>query len=339
MTEEQGDRLSRFDSLLDLAPDLISIMDSEGRYLGVSKSAARIHGYAPSELIGRYSAEFIHPGDRAAVSEAMVRAFADPGTTVSSRYRYRDKNGSWRWVDGSGSCISAEDGAMLLLVFSRDATRQVEAESTLGRALSEKDALLHEIQHRVKNSVALISSFVALEEGRTLDGPLRGVLENLRFRIDSISTLYRILFSSGEISRINLRNYLEKLVFDIAQTVDRPDVVTKLDLTDITLDTKRAVPLGILCTELVANALRHGFGQDGAGTLEVSLSSGEGRLGLVVADDGRGLPDGFELDSQQGLGLQIARMLALQLKGRLVAGGREGGGARFSFEMALEAVA
>ena len=338
MPNEPQSGPGKIGGLLDLVPDIVSVVDAEGRYLLVSSSAERIHGYASEELIGRSSLDFIHPEDHPAVAMATAKAFASPGTTVSARYRYLDKDGGYRWIEGTGNCGRGDDGRLVLVIVSRDATRQVEAESRLGQTLREKDALLHEIQHRVKNSVAMISSFVALEEGRTDPGPLRSVLENLRFRVDSISTLYRLLFSTGKPTVIDLKAYMEKLVFDIAQTIDRPGVSMRLELSEFSLDTKRAVPLGLLCTELVANALRHGYDEDGEGSLHVRMTAEEGRLALDVENDGRDLPEDFDLDTQDGLGLQIARMLSLQLKGRLTAARREGGGARFFFDMPREAI-
>ncbi|HUX36605.1 MAG TPA: PAS domain S-box protein [Rectinemataceae bacterium] len=339
MPTEPRDDSPGFDALFELAPDIISILDGEGRYLSVSKSSTSLHGYEVSELLGRASTDFIHPDDRAAIAEATAKAFAEPGTRIFGRYRYLEKDGGYRWVDGSGICGRDGSGRDILVIISRDATKVVADEALLDQALREKDALLREIQHRVKNSIALISSFVALEEGRTGPGPLRSVLESLRFRVDSISTLYRILFSTGNPGLINLRAYFEKLILDISQTIERPEVSTRLDLVDFDFDTKRAGPLGILCSELVANALRHGFTEESRGFLSVRLAIEGDRLRLAVEDDGRGLPEGFDPSRQEGLGLQIARMLALQLKGTFSASGAEGGGSRFALDMPLEAMA
>jgi two-component sensor histidine kinase len=204
---------------------------------------------------------------------------------------------------------------------------------SLEKRLAEKEEFVKELQHRVKNSIAMISSFVALEEGRAGPGRLHDILESLRFRIDSVSNLYRLAFATGDPDKVDLRTYLERVVFDLSQTVDRPDLSTHQSMEDVVIDPRRAGPIGILCTELVSNALRHGLPATGPCSVAVTLRVAEGRLELVVEDDGDGLPEGFDLETSEGLGLQLARMLALQLKGRLVAEAREGRGTRFAFSM------
>lgn len=326
-----------FRDFFENSPDILSIMDAKGRLLANSPASERIHGYGGNRLVGQDTGSFVHPEDREGVQSALAEAFAEPGRVVLIRYRYRNADGSWIWMEATGLVGRKEGEEPRLYVCSRDARRQVEGETLLARTVKEKEALLHEIQHRVKNSIAMISSFIALEEGRAAEEGGSRILENLRFRVDSISTLYRLLFSTGDPTTVELRSYLEKLVSDISQTIDRPGVALRLELDELSIDTKRAVPLGILCTELVSNALRHGFDEGGEGSVGVRLSSAEGRLRLLVEDGGRGLPGGFDLAREEGLGLQIARMLALQLKGRLEAGPGEGRGARFLLDMPLAA--
>jgi len=331
--------------IFETCPDILSLMDAQGRLLANSPAAERIHGYPAERLLGEATGDFVHPEDAPQVMEKMGLAFRNPGTVVLVRYRYLNSDGSYVWMDARGVAGPGPSGGLLLTVVSRDATALVAAEELLERTLREKEELVREIQHRVKNSIAMISSFVALEEGRAMsrgeDGGadaaeaarLAAVLQNLRFRIDSVSNLYRILFSSGDPAWVDLKVYLDRVIFDIAQTLDRPGVSMTLEIDTVAIDTKRAGPLGILCTELVTNALRHAFLPEAEGRLQVTLRVLGGELVLEVSDNGSGLPAGFDLEAAEGLGLQLARMLALQLKGRLAAGAVEGGGTKFRFSM------
>jgi two-component sensor histidine kinase len=182
----------------------------------------------------------------------------------------------------------------------------------------------------------MISSLISLEEGRAEDGNLRGTLENLRFRIDSVSGLYRLRLAAGNPGIIHLPAYLERMVMDLAGSLERGDVAVTLDLAELSIDIARAGPIGIICTELVVNAFRHGLGGGRAGRLLVRLVEEEGSLELSVEDDGRGLGEGFDIEEGRGLGLQLARMLSLQLKGRLDAESPAVGGARFCLRLPFQ---
>jgi PAS domain S-box-containing protein len=339
VAEGEGGELLPYKLIFDSSPDIITVFDQEGRILFNSRASERIHGYKRDDLIGKNTVDYIHPEDRERVNVVMADLIAHPGEPKSVRYRYKNADGSWIWMEATGVSRFDEPGLRGLIAISRDVSATVAAEELLETTLSEKEDLVREIQHRVKNSIAMISSFLSLEEGRAAEESLKTVLENLRFRIDSVANLYRLLFASGDPSRVNLNSYLERLVLDLVQTFDCPEVATNIAVEGLVIDTKSAGPLGILCTELVSNALRHGFGGGRRGTLSVSLARSGDALVLAVADDGKGLCAGFDLEGDTGLGLQLSRMLAMQLKGRLVAERPEKGGARFVFSMPYQAEA
>ncbi len=349
------DHHSELDEFLQIVPDFMAVLDEGGSCLRVSRAGVSLHGHGADEFRGKAFLDFVHPDDRPAMRESLGRALSLAPGSIDILYRFRraeverggpsepedhqDSGPEFLWMEGACGAGPLGDLPRAVVVVSRDATQRMGERQRAEELSREKDAAFREILHRVKNSIAMISSFISLEEGKAGPGELRSALESLRFRVDSISTLYRMQFASGDAAAIDLGAYLEKLIFDISQTLDRPDVVLSLDLAPIPLDTKRAVPLGILCTELVSNAVRHGFGAEDEGRVAVSLGLEDERLSLVVEDDGRGLPEGFRLASQDGLGLSIAKMLAQQLKGKLAfdAPGT-GKGARFALSMPFGAV-
>lgn len=347
MPDSSKDHPAALEGFFDLAPDFLALLDANGRFLRVSRGAASMLGQSTASLAGRAFRDFIHADDREAVEDSLARALSTKGLPLSVSFRLgargadpeRDavNSSNSRWVEVWFSTGSEEREGSPILVVARDATKLKETEACVQEAIREKKDALREIQHRVKNSIALISSFISLEEGKAEQDALHAALESLRFRVDSISTLYRLQFASGDSDAIDLVAYIEKIVSDISQTFDKAGVDTRLDLADIAFDSKRAAPLGILCTELVANALRHAFGAADGGFVAVSLRQEQDTLRLIVEDDGRGLPEGFSLATQEGLGLQIVKMLASQLKGSFAHGGREGGGARFIVDIPVAA--
>jgi len=335
------------EGFFELAPDFLAILDEKGRLLRVSRGAVNLLGQSAASLGGRAFHDFIHADDREVVEGSLARALSTKGLPLSLQFRLgpvsegsEDDLGNsakYRWVEVCFSSGSEEIFQGAILAVARDLTKLMEMEARAEESSREKKDALREIQHRVKNSIALISSFIALEEGKAEQGALRAALESLRFRVDSISALYRLQFASGDSDAIDLGAYIEKIASDISQTIDRAGVDVRLDLEDITFDSKRAIPFGILCTELVANSLRHAFGAADGGFVALTLRQEQDRLRLVVEDDGRGLPEGFSLASQEGLGLQIVKMLASQLRGSFAHCGREGGGARFVVDIPVVA--
>ncbi len=324
-----------FGPLVDVSPDVISLLDAKGEVLFHSLACGPVFGHPREALVGKSALLPIHPEDRERVSASMAEVVARAGTVIVARYRHQKADGSWIWIESTQ--VSRLDDPEIggIVSISRDVSACMAEKEQLERRVGEKEDLVREIQHRVKNSIAMISSFLSLEEGRVEDPSLRTVLENLRFRVDSVSNLYRQLLATGDPGKVNLRLYLERLALDLLQTFDRSDLAMRTAIEDISLDARRAGPLGILCTELISNALRHGLGKGRPGSVSVSLVASHESMELRVSDDGWGLPEGFALEEAAGLGLQIAGMLAMQLKGRLDVSSPETGGTCFVFTMPL----
>ncbi|MFB2623821.1 hypothetical protein FVF72_00550 [Methanothermobacter sp. KEPCO-1] len=202
-----------------------------------------------------------------------------------------------------------------------------EAASTLKRifyerrlieSIEEKELLLREIHHRVKNNLQVISSLLNLQSSYIDDPEIRGVLRDSQGRIMSMSMIHEKLYRSGNLIDIDVRSYIEGLVRNIMFSYMKPEQSVDLifEIDDINLNVDTIMPLGLIVNELVTNALKYAF-PDGEGEVRVSLSrEGEGFL-LTVADNGVGLPDDFNLDDLKSLGMLLVRNLTDQLNGEL----------------------
>ncbi len=207
---------------------------------------------------------------------------------------------------------------------------QQKTEADLERALRGKEVLFKELQHRIKNSISVIASLVSLESTRAEDARCAAVLEALEGRISAIASLYEQLFRTGETDRVDLDLYLKAVVEALfsGQAARDRGILLELDLEEIRIDARRAVPLGIIANELAADSLKHAFPGGRTGSVRVSLRAEGPTAILRVRDDGVGLPEGFAPGASGGLGLVLVDMLARQVGGSFEASSE--GGAAFT---------
>jgi len=185
----------------------------------------------------------------------------------------------------------------------------------LEAALAEKEALLCELRHRIKNSLMVIASLVSLESDHAAERATRESLERVRNRVTSVAKLYELLSKSGEMNRVRVPEYLSQVITSVAGSFGPRNEAIVLDVRcdPVVLHVKNAAPLGLIVNELVTNAFKHGFSGRTQGTISVLLRREHGTVTLEVSDSGVGLPVDFTLERSDGLGLQIVQMLAAQL--------------------------
>ncbi len=245
--------------------------------------------------------------------DRMPLARASRGEKVSGEEYYvitRDGEKKWDIVNATPIYNSSGDIIAAYIVFM-DITEHK-------RLLEEKDVLLKEIQHRVKNSMSVIASLVGLEMHRAGDADTREMLQGIRDRIHSISGIYEMLYLSEEIREIQLDQYLDRLIASLLATHStyRERIRTSIHLDKIRIDVRRAIPIGLIANELVTNSLKHAFPVERQGTLSVSLRrDSENTAILEISDDGVGFNNTTGDGKDSGLGLTLVRMLTAQIGG------------------------
>lgn len=214
-------------------------------------------------------------------------------------------------------------------------TERKRAEAALRASLEEKVALLKEVHHRVKNNLQIVASLLSLQAGRASSPEAVDVLQDTRNRVRSMALLHELLYRSGNLANIDFAAYVRELCLQLVRSFGpaaaRIGVETRI--VRIKLPLEQAVPCGLIISELVSNAFKHGFPGDRAGRVEVELGpeerNGE-RFVLRVRDDGAGLSPGFDIADDSTLGLQLVSNLSGQLGGNLSAERPPGGGVAFS---------
>jgi two-component system, sensor histidine kinase PdtaS len=216
-----------------------------------------------------------------------------------------------------------------------DVTARKQAEERLQRSLEEKTVLLKEVHHRVKNNLQILMSLINLQADTLSNKYEIDAFQMMQNRVRSISLVHERLYRSSDLGAVGMKGYLEDLLDQIGASYQETSrrVRTVLEAEDVLLGVDRAIPLGLLVTELITNAFKHAFNQGEPGELKVSLrKTGETCL-LAVEDNGPGLPRGLKSDVSATLGMQLVKALENQLQGRLRV--CQGPGARFELEFPL----
>ncbi|MBP7738622.1 MAG: PAS domain S-box protein [Spirochaetes bacterium] len=288
----------------------------------------------PTDFFERFTA-CVADSDREGFLESINRAVASvaPWNFTGSF----EKPGGER-IDFQGLSLPIRHGDRI--VFSGvmlDVTERKKSEEALASALEAKESLLRELQHRVKNSLSIIASLVGFESDRIDNLAMKEILEHIRNRIISVSQVYDMLYETQEIKELRLDQYLRQLAEYLMKTFNagraRP-VELRMDHEDIRISTKRAIPAGLILNELLTNAMKHAFPGEQQGAIAMTLVRRGDNVILTVADDGAGLPAGFNLNESKGLGLVLVRTLATQLGATVEYAGGEG--ARFCISFPVE---
>jgi two-component sensor histidine kinase/HAMP domain-containing protein len=202
-----------------------------------------------------------------------------------------------------------------------------ESEEQIKASLAEKEVMLKEIHHRVKNNLQVISSLVGLQADGSQDEAVRQVLRDVTYRVRSMALVHEKLYQSADLAHIDFAEYTRSLLSYLwrAHGAIAADVRQTFDLEPVSLSVDTAVTCGLILNELAVNALEHAFQGRADGEVTVSLHSGaDGRIRLSVSDNGVGLPAGFDWRQTRSLGLRLVQMLARQLDGDVAVSGEEG---------------
>ena len=200
-------------------------------------------------------------------------------------------------------------------------------------SLDQKEVLLREIHHRVKNSLAIVSGLIELQEGSTESREAQEVLKDSQARIKSVALIHEKLYKTDSLSEIQLNTYIKDLVRTIHKTFTdyREVVVLSFDLDEVLLETDRVIPCGLLINELVVNAYKHAFSKNRPGMLEITLKRKEDELILTVSDNGPGLPDEFIPGKDDSIGSLLIQSFSSQLGATINLGNKKEEGAEFTF--------
>lgn len=320
---EEELRLSerKYRQLVEGSPDIIYSFSINNGVLYCSKQVEAILGYSPEYLYSKpwLWHESIHPEDQSDVFEVIHHFSQDDCFDIE--YRIKDSTGSWRWFRDRSIGKQTEENDTVIEGIATDITIQKQAQKQLKASLEEKEVLLHEIHHRVKNNLTIVSSLLNLQARRTDDDTVRTILKDSQSRVQAMSVIHETLYRSENLSSIDMKDYLSRLVKNIFQSFGHLNsrVSYTIEADSVKIGVKKATPIGLVVNELVTNALKYAFPQDSQGQISIRLSPvSNDRMELIVSDDGIGLPGDFNLPESDSLGLKLVNLsIKNQLEGSI----------------------
>ncbi|HEY9608012.1 PAS domain S-box protein [Allocoleopsis sp.] len=287
-----------------------------------SDNFKRLFGLDPNNDNHSYETfvAMLHPDDREHVHQASERSFQGEGEG-DIEFRIVLPDGSIRWIQSKYQVYYDETGKPIRRTgIDLDITERKQAETQIKESLREKEVLLQEIHHRVKNNLQVISSLLDLQSQYIDDSAMLEAFRESHNRIRSMALIHEQLYQSKDCAKINFSEYITSLTNDLfrAYGVHPGQITLELEIEEVTLNINTAIPCGLIISELVSNALKHAFPQGRAGIIKVALySDADNQLTLQVTDNGIGFPEDSEFRTVKSLGLQLVSVLANQLEGTL----------------------
>jgi len=317
--EEERNRILR------LSSDLICIASPDGYFKFLNPAWEHTLGYSIEELLTRPFLDFIHPEDHEKNSNEVASLCEGKKETLNFENRYICNDGriltfSWR------ATYLPENSVMYCI--GRDITERKKAEHKIAASLEEKEVLLREIHHRVKNNMQVIVSLLRLHARKTDNEHIRSVLNDCRGRVNAMSLIHEALYQSEDLAGIDSEPYLKKLCRNLSQvhSAASKGIAVTLGKEDVILGMDQGVAIGMIVCELVSNIFKHAFPKGASGSILISLSTiGDEKIELIVQDDGVGLPLEIDIHNSPSLGLHLADIITTHELGGSIEVERSGG--------------
>lgn len=315
--EKSRESEARYRLLAENTVDVVYSLGAHLRITYISPSVETLLGYPPEHVYNASLFDFVVPEDKERIAGAVKERIAAGESFGVTEFSIRNADGNIRWVENRARYIYTEDGELSAIVgTSRDITQRKKAEEELQAALEYKDQLMSELNHRVKNNLAMVASLVSLKQSAVSDVV---DLSDITNQINTIRSLHEKLQHSQDVSHVDAAPYLEEVVRSAVSNQHRPDVELEITIDHVILPTKTATSLGLIISELATNAVKHGFAGESKSRFAVTMQTDEstGEQVLTVSNTGREFPPDIDLEKPRSLGLQLVTALTGQLRGRL----------------------
>jgi len=318
---EQRAAEAEFEAIFNANPGAVIFADLEGRIVLVNPSFTTMFGYSAQEVRGRTTELLFEDPEAFLTPPAGGGPPSSQAVTVPAEIHCRRRDGSLFWSESLATDVRDADGrAIGVLGIYRDITERKRAQEMIQTSLAEKEVLLKEIHHRVKNNLQIIASMLSLQARRAVAENEIEALVQSRNRIHSIALIHEKLYRSSDLARIPFREYLQDLAGSLLESyrTRRDRVSIELSIDDVVLGIDLGIPVALIVNELTSNCLKHAFPDERTGKVHISLhAAAPDRLTLSVEDDGVGLPADLDPTRTESLGLQVVAVLVKQIGGSL----------------------
>lgn len=310
---------ARWRSLTEHSPDHIMMLDTDASILYMNRP---LPGQTDDDIIGTSFNQYISSEHRAAIRK-IIENVGTTGKAATAEHMIKGEDGSVRHFELHIGPVLHGGTVTSLIVRSTDVTERKQQEERLKNSLKEKEALLREIHHRVKNNLQIIYSLLNLQAGYLDSTRYKRFFQESQDRIKSMVLIHETLYQSENLADINPVEYVNSLIKYLAHTysIQKHNININTHIEEIDMDIDTAIPCGLIINELVSNALKYAFPGNvrrQKSEIVITLKKDTGhRLMLSVADNGKGLPADLDCENTRTLGLQLVCALAQQLRGTI----------------------
>ena len=320
------DARTRYQQLVEGLDGIVwEAIPTELTFTFVSSKAEAILGYPSSQWVAspRFWKNIIHPDDR----ERVTRQLSKINSTKPEcelEYRVVTSDGRVLWLNNIALFTPGELEQRLRGIMI-DITERKRMEGLLKRSVEEKDLLLKEIHHRVKNNLQIISSLLNLQKNYVSSGECRSVLDESQNRVHSMALIHEKLYQTDNLTQIDFAEYIRDLSTFLFRSYGVDPQRVRLNVnSNASLNIDTAIPCGLIVSELVSNALKYAFVQRDAGEISIETKQVDGMFELNVMDDGVGFPQHLDVKNTQSLGMRLVNTLTKQLRGQMQMKGSPG---------------
>ncbi|MBI5680560.1 MAG: PAS domain-containing protein [Methanobacterium sp.] len=300
--------------VFDALPDLIAILDRDHMVIKINKAMADRLGVSPDQGVGLHCFEVVHHTDAPIIGCPHHELLQD-GLEHTSEVHEENIGG---YFIVTASPIRNSKGEVLGSVhIARDITERKLMEEKLKKTLNEKEMLIKEVHHRVKNNLMMISSLLNIQSSYIKDKDVKELFKESQNRAKSMALIHQKLYQTGNVKEIEFSEFLRSLSTEILHSFNtKKQINLILDLHEATIDVDRAIPLGLIATEIIINSFKHAF-PDGTGEIKVEFSKNGDLFQLTISDNGIGFPEDFDFRTQGDMGMTLINGLTSQIDGSI----------------------
>jgi PAS domain S-box-containing protein len=339
--KKADERLKQYQLMVESAYDAIFFKDLNSRYIIANDKTAEVFGLSRAEVLGKNDYELIARKEEARKNVEDDQAVFKTGKPKEIIKHMTDAEGKEYWFQAIKVPHFDTAGNITGLIgIARDITAHKRAEDQLKASLKEKEVLMQEVHHRVKNNLQVVSSMLNMQARVAKDKDASAVLAESRDRLNTMALIHTQLYETGNVSEMNMKVFVNGLLRQMLSSHQVQDtrITPVVRVDEYLLPISIGVHLGLIINELLINALKYAFVNRKAGKIEVDFRVSEkGAVSLIVSDDGVGLPEGFDINTSKTLGLHLVKILVEdQLRGNLEINSDGGTTFKVEFEIAEE---
>lgn len=327
------DRLRQLSWVMEQSPAAVVITDLNGRIEYVNRKFTLLTGYTPEEVIGQNHKVFLKPGKSLQTFFVKLWNTILTGRERRGEFQNRNKAGEMYWESVLISPVKDDHGIIRhFVVISEDITERKKAEERIKASLNEKEVLLKEVNHRVKNNLQIVTSLLSLQSSHLHDQRDLEMFKDAQNRLKTMAVIHEMLYRSKDLARIDAADYIRSLTSSLFKSYNMGDTVAlATEAEEMPLDIDSMVPIGLIVNELVTNSFKYAFPGGRRGEVKVRLSKADHVVTLLISDNGIGLKSRDRAGKQSSLGLELVESLTGQLNGTIECNTTHGTSFKISF--------